>query len=43
MKQSEAPDVVTEAIDNAPLLPVLADERAQLLKLQELIARRLNG
>lgn len=43
VKQSEAPDTVVTAMDNAAPPPVLAGERAQLLKLQELIARRLNG
>jgi hypothetical protein len=41
--QAEADHNVTTALDNAGPRPVDADERAQLLKLQELIARRLQG
>jgi hypothetical protein len=43
MSQAEADDNVTTALDNAGPRPVDADEREQLLKLQELIARRLQG
>jgi hypothetical protein len=43
MLQAEADDSVTTALDNAGPRPVDADEREQLLKLQELIARRLQG
>lgn len=41
--QAEADNDVTTALDNAGPPSVDADERAQLLKLQELIARRLKG
>jgi len=43
LKQAEADKDVTTAVDNAGPPSVSADEREQLLKLQELIARRLNG
>jgi hypothetical protein len=43
VKQSEAPLEVTTAIDNASPPSVVKDEREQLLKLQELIARRLKA
>ena len=43
VKQAEAPNDVIAALSNATLPPVIANERAQLLKLQELIQRRLNG
>jgi hypothetical protein len=41
--KAEADNDVTTALDNAGPPSVDADERAQLLKLQELIARRLKG
>jgi hypothetical protein len=43
IQQAEADKDVTAALDNAAPPSVDAGERAQLLKLQELIARRLNG
>lgn len=43
MKQAEAPQEVITAMANAAPPPVVADERAQLLRLQELIQRRLNA
>ena len=43
MKQAEAPQEVVTAMTNSAPPPVAADERAQLLKLQELIQRRLNA
>ncbi len=43
MKQAEAPQEVIRAMTDAAPPPVAVDERAQLLKLQELIQRRLNA
>jgi hypothetical protein len=43
VKQAEAPQEVITAMTNSAPPPVAADERAQLLKLQELIQRRLNA
>jgi hypothetical protein len=43
VKQAEAPQEVITAMANAAPTPLVADERAQLLKLQELIQRRLNA
>jgi hypothetical protein len=43
VKQAEADNDVTTSLDTAPPPPASSDERAQLLKLQELIARRLKG
>ena len=43
VKQAEAPQEVITAMTNAAPTPLVADERAQLLKLQELIQRRLNA
>ncbi|KAF2031062.1 hypothetical protein EK21DRAFT_63993 [Setomelanomma holmii] len=43
MVTAEANSDVTTALDTAPPPPASSDERAQLLKLQELIARRLKG
>ncbi|KAL1650945.1 hypothetical protein SLS61_005713 [Didymella pomorum] len=40
---AEAPQEVITAMTNSAPPPVAADERAQLLKLQELIQRRLNA
>ncbi|KAH7081687.1 hypothetical protein BKA63DRAFT_405592 [Paraphoma chrysanthemicola] len=40
---AEANNDVTTALDSAPPPPASSDERAELLKLQELIARRLQG
>lgn len=43
VKQAEAPQEVITAMTSSAPPPVAADERAQLLKLQELIQRRLNA
>ncbi len=43
VKQAEAPEEVIKSMNNTAPLPVADDERAQLLKLQELIQRRLNA
>lgn len=42
VKQAEAPNDVIAALSDAAPPPVISNERAQLLKLQELIQRRLN-
>ena len=41
MKQAEAPNEVVSAISKVDPPPVTSPERAELLKLQELINRRL--
>jgi hypothetical protein len=43
IEQAEAPQEVTTAMANAAPSPLKDDERAQLLKLQQLIQRRLNA
>ena len=43
VKQAEAPQEVISAMTNSAPPPVAAGERAQLLRLQELIQRRLNA
>jgi len=43
MKQAEAPDDVVTVIADAPPPPPTDEEIAQLLKLQELIKKRLSG
>jgi hypothetical protein len=43
MKQAEASDAVVTGISDAPPPPPTDAEVAQLLKLQELIKKRLSG
>jgi len=43
VKQAEAPQEVIAAMTKAAPPPVADNERAQFLKLQELIQRRLNA